>query len=93
MFIYHDAFNPNAAEVEDLKARYRAGKVGDVEVKTKLAKALNAHLDPIRARRARGAREAGDASRDSARRIAKGARGRAGDDGARPRRREAEVLT
>jgi tryptophanyl-tRNA synthetase len=35
-----------------LKARYRAGKVGDVEVKTKLAKALNAHLDPIRARRA-----------------------------------------
>ena len=42
MFIYHDAFNPNTAEVEDLKARYRAGKVGDVEVKTKLANALNA---------------------------------------------------
>jgi tryptophanyl-tRNA synthetase len=38
--------------VEDLKERYRAGKVGDVEVKTKLAKALNAHLDPMRARRA-----------------------------------------
>ncbi len=51
VFIYHDAFNPNAAEVEDLKARYRAGKVGDVEVKTKLANALNAHLDPIRDRR------------------------------------------
>ena len=42
MFIYHDAFNPDTAEVEDLKARYRAGKVGDVEVKDKLAKALNA---------------------------------------------------
>jgi tryptophanyl-tRNA synthetase len=52
VFVYHDTFNPDAAEVEDLKTRYRAGKVGDVEVKTKLAKALNAHLDPIRARRA-----------------------------------------
>jgi len=52
VFIYHDAFNPDKAEVEDLKARYRAGKVGDVEVKTKLAKALNAHLDPLRGRRA-----------------------------------------
>jgi tryptophanyl-tRNA synthetase len=52
VFIYHKAFNPNAAEVEDLETRYRAGKVGDVEVKTKLANALNAHLDPIRERRA-----------------------------------------
>jgi len=52
VFIYHDAFNPNSAEVEDLKARYRVGKVGDVEVKTKLANALNAHLEPIRERRA-----------------------------------------
>jgi tryptophanyl-tRNA synthetase len=52
VFIYHDAFNPDKAEVEDLKARYRAGRVGDVEVKTKLARAINAHLDPIRARRA-----------------------------------------
>jgi tryptophanyl-tRNA synthetase len=52
VFIYHDAFNPNTDEVDDLKARYRAGKVGDVEVKTKLATALNAHLDPIRERRA-----------------------------------------
>jgi len=52
VFMYHDAFNPDTAEVDDLKTRYRAGKVGDVEVKTKLAKALNAHLDPMRARRA-----------------------------------------
>jgi tryptophanyl-tRNA synthetase len=52
VFIYHDAFNPNTDEVEDLKTRYRLGKVGDVEVKTKLAKALNAYLDPIRERRA-----------------------------------------
>jgi tryptophanyl-tRNA synthetase len=52
VFMYHDAFNPDAAEVEDLKTRYRAGKVGDVEVKTKLATALNARLEPMRARRA-----------------------------------------
>src|SRR3954462_10396396 len=52
VFIYHDVFNPDTAEVDDLKARYRAGKVGDVEVKTKLANALNAHLEPIRERRA-----------------------------------------
>jgi tryptophanyl-tRNA synthetase len=52
VFTYHDAFNPNKEEVEDLKTRYRLGKVGDVEVKTKLANALNAHLEPIRARRA-----------------------------------------
>jgi tryptophanyl-tRNA synthetase len=52
VFIYHDAFNPNREEVEDLKSRYRLGKVGDVEVKTKLAAAINARLDPLRERRA-----------------------------------------
>jgi tryptophanyl-tRNA synthetase len=52
VFIYHDTFNPDTAEVDDLKERYRTGKVGDVEVKTKLAKALNTHLEPIRERRA-----------------------------------------
>jgi len=52
VFIYHDIFNPDLDEVEDLKTRYRAGKVGDVEVKTKLATAINARLDPIRERRA-----------------------------------------
>ena len=52
VFAYHDAFNPDKAQVEDLKARYRAGKVGDVEVKKKLAAALNTFLDSIRARRA-----------------------------------------
>ena len=51
VFIYHDAFNPNVTEVDDLKTRYRAGKVGDVEVKTKLAVAINAMLEPIRERR------------------------------------------
>ena len=52
VFVYHDAFNPNRAEVDDLKARYAAGTVGDVEVKTKLSTAINAMLEPIRERRA-----------------------------------------
>lgn len=52
VFIYHDVFNDNKAEVEDLKNRYRQGTVGDVEVKTKLALALNKFLTPIRDRRA-----------------------------------------
>jgi tryptophanyl-tRNA synthetase len=51
VFMYHDAFNADTAEVDDLKARYRTGTVGDVEVKTKLAKALNATLEPLRERR------------------------------------------
>jgi tryptophanyl-tRNA synthetase len=52
VFAYHDAFNPDKAEVEDLKSRYRQGQVGDVEVKDKLTVALNDFLDPIRERRA-----------------------------------------
>lgn len=59
VFIYHDVFNPDRAEVEDLKARYRAGKVGDVEVKKKLARAINAFLEPVRERRAHFARNPG----------------------------------
>jgi tryptophanyl-tRNA synthetase len=51
VFLYHDAFNTNTGEVEDLKQRYRAGKVGDVEVKDKLARAINAALEPLRERR------------------------------------------
>jgi len=60
VFVYHDAFNPDHAEVEDLKARYRTGKVGDVEVKTKLSAAINAMLDPIRERRQAALRRPGD---------------------------------
>ncbi len=36
VFIYHDLLNQNKAEVDELKARYVAGQVGDVEVKEKL---------------------------------------------------------
>ena len=54
VFTYHDAFNPiryrrGRRSEEPLP---RAGAVGDVEVKQKLARALNAALDPLRERRA-----------------------------------------
>ncbi len=52
VFTYHDIFNPDREEVNDLKKRYRTGRVGDVEVKKKLARALNQLLEPIRERRA-----------------------------------------
>ncbi len=51
VFIYHDIFNPDRAEVEDLQQRYRAGTIGDVEVKQRLARALNTALEPLRERR------------------------------------------
>ena len=51
VFTYHDVFNPDKAEVEELKERYRKGTVGDVEVKQKLFDALDAFLKPIRERR------------------------------------------
>jgi tryptophanyl-tRNA synthetase len=51
VFLFHDAFNPNTEEVAELKERYRAGKVGDVEVKRRLVTALNGFLDPFRERR------------------------------------------
>ena len=44
---------PDRATVEELKARYRAGRVGDVEVKEELVGALHRFLDPVRERRAR----------------------------------------
>jgi tryptophanyl-tRNA synthetase len=52
VFTYHDLFNPDREEIEDLKNRYRKGTVGDVEVKKKLARAINTFLDPIREKRA-----------------------------------------
>ncbi|MDA1278823.1 MAG: tryptophan--tRNA ligase [Chloroflexi bacterium] len=52
VFQYHDAFNPNTAQVDDFKARYREGNIGDVEIKLALADAINEFLGPIREKRA-----------------------------------------
>ena len=57
VFAYLDAFDPDAAEVAELKERYRGGRVGDVEVKKRLVAVLEAFLAPIRERRARFERE------------------------------------
>jgi len=57
VFIYHRAFNPDKDEVADLAERYKKGRVGDVEVKSRLAAVLNNFLDPIRERRAKFERE------------------------------------
>ena len=51
LFQYHDAFNPDTAQIEDFKTRYREGNIGDVEVKMALAEAINNFLDPIREKR------------------------------------------
>ncbi|MEK7564751.1 MAG: tryptophan--tRNA ligase [Patescibacteria group bacterium] len=51
VFIYHDLFNTNKDEVADLKERYQKGTVKDVEVKEKLAIAINNFLEPIRTKR------------------------------------------
>ena len=59
VFIYHEEFNDDQDEVADLADRYRKGTVGDVEVKTKLAAALNRFLDPIRDRRQKFAAKKG----------------------------------
>ncbi len=52
VFSYLDAFDPDVAVVSELKERYRAGRVGDVEVKKRLAGSLNTFLEPFRERRA-----------------------------------------
>ncbi len=57
VFTYLDVFNPDKAEVDELKDRYRKGTVGDVEVKERLLAALNNFLEPIRERRNRFAAE------------------------------------
>lgn len=59
VFIYHDVFNKNTVQVEELKKRYREGKVGDVEVKQTLIEAVNGFLDPIREKRKALAEEKG----------------------------------
>lgn len=59
VFAYHDIFNPNKEEVANLKQRYTTGNVGDVEVKQKLALALNNFLQPLRERRAHYAEDKG----------------------------------
>lgn len=59
VFTYLDTFHTDKAEVEALKARYRAGTIGDVEVKERLATVLNTFLEPVRERAALYAGQSG----------------------------------
>jgi len=59
VFVFHDVFNPDKAEIEEFKTRYRAGKITDHEIKQRLAEVLNAHLEPMRERRAEYSERAG----------------------------------
>ncbi|MDO8619598.1 MAG: tryptophan--tRNA ligase [Candidatus Daviesbacteria bacterium] len=52
VFIYLDAFGQDTGKINQFKDLYRAGQVGDIEVKKYLVKVLNNFLDPIRTRRA-----------------------------------------
>lgn len=63
VFIYHEIFNPDKSEVKNLERRYKEGKVGDIEVKQRLFKALNEFLKPIRERRAKFAKDPGNLDR------------------------------
>jgi tryptophanyl-tRNA synthetase len=60
VFIYHDAFNPNKKEVEEIKEKYRKGKIGDVEIKEKLFGVLEEFLKPIRKKRKEYERDLGE---------------------------------
>lgn len=51
VFVYHDMLNDNPREVEELKARYRAGQVGDVEVKETLFLAHQRYFAAARSKR------------------------------------------
>ncbi|MBI2853796.1 MAG: tryptophan--tRNA ligase [Chloroflexi bacterium] len=59
VFMYHDVFNPDKAEVETMKNAYLAGQIPDVEVKKRLALVLNQVLGPIRESRKRFAAHPG----------------------------------
>ena len=51
VFAFLDAFDPDHGEVEELKARYRHGGLGDSVVKRRLEAVLLDVLEPIRKRR------------------------------------------
>lgn len=57
VFMYHDLINDNNEEVTDLKERYKAGTVGDVEVKQKLIDAHERLFGEARIKRAELAKD------------------------------------
>lgn len=51
VFQYLDAFDPDQVELQELKAHYKRGGLGDVKVKRRLEAIMQQTLEPIRERR------------------------------------------
>lgn len=51
LWIFHDTFNPDKTWIEEAKARYRCGTIGDVECKKRLIDVLVNLIEPMRQRR------------------------------------------
>lgn len=60
VFLYLDCFDPDQAQVADMKALYEQGRIGDGAVKERLISVLNEFLEPIRERRSSFAAHRGD---------------------------------
>src|SRR4051794_5480589 len=50
LWAFHETFNADTAWVDEHRALYAGGKIGDVAIKKKLVEVLNAFLEPIRQR-------------------------------------------
>jgi tryptophanyl-tRNA synthetase len=51
LWAFHEVFNSDSAWVDEHRALYAAGKIGDVPIKKKLVEVLDTLIDPIRTRR------------------------------------------
>lgn len=59
VFAYLDIFDPRKKEIEELKAHYRRGGLGDVAIKKRLNDVLQELLAPLRERRNQYAQDLG----------------------------------
>lgn len=57
VFAYLDAFDPDTETLEEMKAHYTRGGLGDSVVKKRLLEVLEAFLTPLRERRAEAAKD------------------------------------
>lgn len=59
VFDYLDVFDPDKEKLEEMKAHYRRGGLGDSVVKKRLTEVVQAELEPIRQRRAQFEKDRG----------------------------------
>ncbi len=59
VFDYLEVFDPDKEKLEEMKAHYRRGGLGDSVVKKRLAEVVQAELEPIRQRRAQFEKDRG----------------------------------